>query len=270
MKSLNLEKEESNKRSLEDLFLTKGGNFRKKDFSLYVNKEDNLVSVEKDFNKINKICIITLIFKDFNISFTCDIKKGTTALNLEQCKEILDYDNKFISKLFDNIYKECKILKESILDAYDNISQFSEDEDKIISQIIDENELVKYEFLYGKWKWWMKLDYKDFNIFIELESTGDHSWDLMCDCNDSFVNEVGECIKCEEEGSRYVDGITSKILNIVQDKTSFRFNQKLEKAIILRFIESDLYDKLLEDAEENENFNEIGETLTDHVYDNYL
>jgi len=93
---------------------------------------------------------------------------------------------------------------------------------------------------------------------------------LLCDCNNSFANEDGECIKCGEEGSRYVDGIKSKILNIIKDKTSFKFNQKLEKAIILKFVESELYDKLLEDAEENEEFNEIGRTLTDHVYDNYL
>jgi hypothetical protein len=261
---------EINKRNLEDLFLTKGGNFRKKDFALYVNKEDNLISIEKDFNKIDKICILTLIFKDFNISFTCDIKKGTTALNLEKSKEILDYDDKFISKLFDNIYKECIILRKSIIDVYNSVSQFSKDEDKIISQIIDENELKDYEFIYGKWKWWMKLNYKEFNIFFELESTGDHDWDLLCDCSDSFANEAGECIKCGEEGSRYVDGISSKILNIIKDKTSFKFNKKLEKEMISKFIESDLYHKLLEVAEENESFNEVGRTLTDHVYDNYL
>lgn len=261
---------EFKKRKLEDLFLTKGGNFKKKDFTLYVNKEDNLISVEKDFNKIDKICIITLVFKDFTISFTCDIKKGTTALNLEKSKEIFECDSKFVNKLFDNMYKECIVLRESMIDLYNSVSQFSENEDKIVSQITDENELVKYEFIYGKWKWWMKLDYKEFNIFFELESTGDHSWDLMCYCNDSFVNEDGKCIKCGEEGSRYVDGIKSKILNIVKDETSFRFNSKLEKAIILRFIKSDLYDKLLEDAETNEKFNEVGRTLVDHVYDNHL
>ena len=61
-----------------------------------------------------------------------------------------------------------------------------------------------------------------------------------------------------------------KILNIVKDETSFRFNRKLEKVIILRFIKSDLYDKLLVDAEEDEKFNEVGRTLVDHVYDNHL
>lgn len=255
---------------LEDLFITKGGNFRKKDFSLYVNIGDDFISIEKDFNRIDKAFIITLVFKDFTISFTYDVKKVTSASNLEKFKEISECDSKFVNKLFDNIYKEYKYLIQSIIDAYNIASQFSEEEDKIISQITDENELVKYEFIYGKWKWWMKLDYKEFNIFFELESTGDHSWDLMCYCNNSFVNEDGKCIKCGEEGSRYVDGVNSKILNIVKDETSFRFNRKLEKVIILRFIKSDLYDKLLVDAEEDEKFNEVGRTLVDHVYDNHL
>lgn len=255
---------------LEDLFITKGGNFRKKDFSLYVNIGDDFISIEKDFNRIDKAFIITLVFKDFTISFTYDVKKVTSVSNLEKFKEISECDSKFVNKLFDNIYKEYKYLIQSIIDAYNIASQFSEEEDKIISQITDENELVKYEFIYGKWKWWMKLDYKEFNIFFELESTGDHSWDLMCYCNNSFVNEDGKCIKCGEEGSRYVDGVNSKILNIVKDETSFRFNRKLEKTIILRFIKSDLYDKLLVDAEEDEKFNEVGRTLVDHVYDNHL
>lgn len=261
---------ELKKRNLEDLFLTKSGNFRKKDFALYVNNEDNLISIDKDFNRVNKVCIITLFFKDFNISFNCDIRKGTTSLNLENSKEILDCDNNFISKLFDNIYKECTVLRDSILDACNNISPFSEDEDRIIKQVIDENELQKYEFIYGKWNWWMKLDYKEFNIFLELESTGDHQWDLLCNCRNSSTNENGECIKCGEEGSRYVDGIESKIIKIVKNKTSFKFNKELEKAIISKFIESDLYNKLLDDADENMEFNEIGNTLRDHVYDNYL